>query len=216
MTHLSRMAEELVLWSTSEFGLVRIDERYATGSSIMPQKRNPDAAELIRGKCAGVAGNLQTLLGIVKGLPLAYNRDFQEERGPLFDVVDTTLGSLAVMGGMWGSLTIDRERFETALAGDPSLATELADHLVQRGLPFRDAHEIVGRLVLWCEQNGVALDQVPADTAAEFHPELAGDLSELLDPRAAAERRTSAGGTAWSEIERQVGLLRVSLEGSGG
>jgi argininosuccinate lyase len=203
MTHLSRMAEELVLWSSSEFAFVRMDEKYATGSSIMPQKRNPDAAELIRGKCSAVHGNLQTLLGIVKGLPMAYNRDMQEDRAPLFDAVDTTLASLGVMAGMWGGLTVDRERVEEALRGDASLATELADYLVDCGVAFRDAHEAIGRLTLWCEEQGVGLDAVPADKRAEFHPELAGDLTQLLDPRAAAERRSSAGGTAWSEIERQ-------------
>ena len=209
MTQLSRMAEELVLWSSTEFGLVRIDERYATGSSIMPQKRNPDAAELVRGKAAVVSGNLQTLLSLVRSLPLAYNRDLQESRSALFDAVDTTIASVEIMTGMWDSLRVHRERFENELRGDASLATELADHLASRGVPFREAHEIVGRLVLWCERQGVALDAMPSDKAAEFHPELAGDLSELLDPRAAAERRSSRGGTAWSEIRRQVELLRA-------
>jgi argininosuccinate lyase len=212
MTHLSRMAEELVLWSSSEFGLVRIDERYATGSSIMPQKRNPDAAELVRGKAALVAGNLQTLLSLVRSLPLAYNRDLQESRGALFDAVDTTVASVEIMTGMLDSLHVHRERFETELRGDASLATELADFLASRGVPFREAHEIVGRLVLWCEQEGTALDELPPGKAAEFHTELAGDLSTLLDPRAAAERRTSRGGTAWSEVQRQVELLRAAIE----
>jgi len=215
MTQLSRMAEELVLWSSTEFGLVRIDERYATGSSIMPQKRNPDAAELVRGKAATVSGNLQTLLSLVRSLPLAYNRDLQESRGALFDAVDTTVSSIEIMTGMWDSLHVHRERFETELRGDASLATELADHLASRGVPFREAHEIVGRLVLWCERQGVALDEIPADKAAEFHPELAGEpdaLSALLDPRAAAERRSSLGGTAWSEIRRQARLLQTAME----
>jgi len=211
MVQLSRMAEELVLWSTSEFHLVRIDERYATGSSIMPQKRNPDAAELVRGKSAVVAGQLQTLLSLVRALPLAYNRDLQLGREPLFDAVDTTLASVEIMAGMWGSLSVDRERFEVELRGDASLATELADLLAQRGVPFREAHEIVGRLVLWCEANGVALDALSPEAAAEFHPALSESLASVLDPRAAAERRTSFGGTAWSEIVRQCALLRTTV-----
>jgi len=209
MTQLSRMAEELVLWSSTEFGLVRIDEEYATGSSIMPQKRNPDAAELVRGKAARVQADLQALLSLVRAMPLAYNRDLQEDREPLFHAVDTTLACLRVMGGMWKTLEVQRARFEEALRGDFSLATELADLLVQRGVPFREAHEVVGRIVRWCEEQGCDLNALTERQATEFHPRLDGDLSVWLDPRAAAERRNSWGGTAWPEIQRQLDLLRT-------
>ena len=213
MTHLSRMAEELVLWSSHEFALVRVSEAYATGSSIMPNKRNPDAAELIRGKASRVHADLQTLLGVVKSLPLAYNRDLQEGRQPLFDAVDTTLSCLTVMADMWRGLEVQSKRFEEELRGDFSLATELADSLASRGVPFREAHEIVARAVRWCEQRGADLRALTPDVAAELHPQLASDLESLFDPRAAVERRTSRGGTAWCEVQRQVALLRESLRG---
>jgi len=208
MTHLSRMAEDLVLWSSAEFAFVRLGDGYTTGSSIMPQKRNPDAPELVRGKTGRVIGDLVALLTLLKGLPLAYNRDLQEDKVSLFDAVDTTRDSLEIMAGVWRTLRFDAGRFETALAGDASLATELADHLASGGLAFRDAHEIVARLVRWCEQQGKTFDRVTPAEAAEFHPRLAAAIGQAIDPRAAAERRTSAGGTAWSEIERQLALLR--------
>ena len=211
MTHLSRMAEELVIWSSSEFALVHINDAYCTGSSIMPQKRNPDAAELVRGKTARVCGDLVTLLALVKAQPLAYNRDLQEDREALFDAVGVTIDSHRIMAAMWRTLEIDTDRFENDLRGDFSLATELADHLASRGVPFREAHEIVGRIVKWCEQQGSDLSALTTDKATEFHPALADNLEGLLDPRAAAERRTSFGGTAWSEIERQAKTLRASL-----
>ena len=212
MTHLSRMAEELVLWSSSEFDFVRLGDDYATGSSIMPQKRNPDAAELVRGKSARVCGDLHTLLQLVKALPLAYNRDLQEDREPLFDAVETTHASVGIMAGMWRTLEVNRERFEQALEGDFSLATELADLLVERGVAFREAHDVVGRIVRWCEDQGGDLRALTPEAAQRFHSHFPEDLAPWLDPRAAAERRTSQGGTAWVEIERQVRILRQNLE----
>lgn len=211
MTHVSRMAEELVLWSTTEMGFVRLDEAYATGSSIMPQKRNPDAAELLRGKASGVHGDLVALLGLVKGLPMAYNRDLQEDRAPLFHAVETTRDSLAILAGVWRTLEIRRDRFEEEMWGDPSLATELADLLASRGVPFREAHEVVGRLVRLCDDRGGRLDVLGPEELATLHPLLPADLSPWLDPRAAAERRRSRGGTASSEIGRQIGLLRERI-----
>ena len=211
VTHLSRMAEELVLWSMSEVAFVRLSGDYATGSSIMPQKHNPDAAELVRGKSARVYGDLQALLSLVKALPLAYNRDLQEDREPLFDAVDTTEDCLRIMAGMWRTLTVARERFETALEGDFSLATELADLLAERGVPFREAHEVVGSIVRWCEERGAGLEALTPEAAQRFHSAFPDDLEPWLDPRAAAERRTSFGGTAWSEVIRQVELLREGL-----
>jgi len=207
MAHLSQMAEELVLWSSAEFGLVRMGEGFATSSSIMPQKRNPDGAELVRGKAGAVFSDLQTLLTLVKGLPMAYNRDLQEDRVPLYHAISQTLGSVRLTGAMWQALEIDTDRFELELRGDFSLATELADHLVSRGVPFREAHEAVARLVRWCEEQGGNLTAADGGAALEFHALLPEDLGPWLDPRAAAERRTSRGGTAWAEVERQMCLL---------
>ncbi len=206
--HLSRMAEELVLWSSSEFALVRLGGDYATGSSIMPQKRNPDAAELVRGKSARVQGDLQALLSLTRTLPMSYNRDLQEDREPLFDAVGTTLAMVRITAGMWRTLTVTRGRFDDELVGDFSLATELADLLAERGVPFREAHEAVGQMVRWCEERGENLSALTGEVARGFHPEMPDEIGPWLDPEAAAERRTSQGGTAWSEVLRQVGELR--------
>jgi argininosuccinate lyase len=214
VTHLSRMAEELVLWSTAEFALVRVGEGQTTGSSIMPQKRNPDGAELVRAKAAGVHGRLVAMLGVVKGLPLAYNRDLQETRAPLVESVRETLACIGLMREMWAGLEVRGERFEAELTGDFSLATEIADKLVVDGTPFRVAHEAVGKLVLWCDEHGRDLASVTPDEAARFHPGLSDGFAELLDPRAVAERKTSRGGTAWIEIERQIRELRRTLDNS--
>lgn len=213
MTNLSRQAEELVLWSTSEFAFVRIGEAYATGSSIMPQKRNPDAAELVRGKTGRVVGALQSLLVMVKGLPLAYNRDLQEDRQALFDAIETTTACAAITAGMWRTLEVRKERYEEALRGDFLLATELADHLVTRGVPFREAHHVAGRIVAWCEAQGVDFRALDPERLRTFHPAFGDDALAWLDPRAAAERRRSHGGTASAEIARQVALLRSAHPG---
>jgi len=210
-THLSRQAEEIVLWSTPEFGLVRVGEAWATGSSIMPQKRNPDAAELIRGKTGRVYGALMSLLTMVKGLPLAYNRDLQEDREALFDALETTCACASVAAGIWGSLTVHRERYQRALAGDFLLATEIADYLAARGVPFREAHHVSGRLVRWCEDRGVDFRALTPEILAAHHPALDAGALDWLEPEAAAERRRSLGGTAWSEVIRQVGALRDTL-----
>ena len=208
MARLSQVAEELVLWSSAEFRLVRMGEGFATSSSIMPQKANPDGAELVRGKAGGVFADLQTLLVLTKGLPLAYNRDLQEDRAPLYHAVFQTLGSVRLMAAMWRALEVDVDRFEKELWGDLSLATELADHLAEQGVPFREAHEAVARLVRWCEERGGNLAVADGGAACQFHPSLPEDLGSWLDPRAAVERRMTRGGTAWAEVERQVAMLR--------
>ncbi|HHO51049.1 MAG TPA: argininosuccinate lyase [Deltaproteobacteria bacterium] len=214
MTHLSRQAEELVLWSSAEFGLVRLSEDYATGSSIMPQKRNPDAPELVRGKAGRVIGALTTLLIMVKGLPLAYNRDLQEDRQALFDAVQTTVRSVHITAGVWRTLTIERARYAEALQGDFLLATELADYLVTQGVPFRDAHHVVGCIVAWCEEQGGDLSLLDAQRLTSFHPALGADALAWLDPRGAAARRRSLGGTAPEAIEAQVQQLRAWCRGA--
>jgi len=215
MTHLSRMAEELVLWASPAFSLVRHGEAWTTGSSIMPQKRNPDAAELVRGKAGRVFGAVSALLSMVKGLPLAYNRDLQEDKVSLFDAVDTTLSCLSVTAGMWRDLTVQRDRYREALRGDFLLATELADYLAKKGVPFREAHRVAGALVKWCEGQGGDFGLLTEAVLREHHPAFEADALAWLDPESAAERRTSRGGTAWSEIERQVRLLREAVADAG-
>ncbi len=208
--HLSRMAEELVLWSTPEYRRVRLSEHWSTGSSIMPQKRNPDAAELVRGKTGRVFGALQTLLVLTKALPLAYNRDLQEDRPALFDVLDTTRACVRAMAGCWSDLTVLPG---PSLEGDPLLATELADYLAGRGLPFRQAHHVVGQLVRECEEAGQGLDGLDLGRLKAAHPAFEADALDWLRPEAAVERRSSLGGTAWSEVVRQVEVLRAQLGG---
>lgn len=208
--HLSRMAEELVLWSSSEFRFVRMGDAYATGSSIMPQKRNPDAAELVRGKSGRIIGAATALLTMCKGLPMAYNRDLQEDRQQLFDAIEQTTGCTAITAGMFRTLSFAADRFEAELAGDFLLATELADHLAAKGVPFRDAHHVAGRVVGWCEAQGGDFSLLDAERLTTFHEALGPDALALLhDPRGAAERRTSFGGTAWTEAVRQIEALRA-------
>ncbi len=210
MTRLSRMAEELVLWSAPEFGLVRMSEHWATGSSIMPQKRNPDAAELVRGKTGRVHGDLVALMTMEKGLPLAYNRDLQEDREALFDAVRTTTACLSVMAGMWSSLTVN-DPYAARLEGGFLLATELADYLAAKGVPFREAHHVSGTLVKWCEDRDTDFKALDLALLVAHHPAFEADALAWLDPAGAAERRTSRGGTAWSQITHQVVLLRAGL-----
>jgi argininosuccinate lyase len=208
MSTLSRMAEELVLWSSAEFAFIRLDERHTTSSSIMPQKRNPDGAELLRGEAGMVFGHLQALLTLTKAMPLAYNRDLQNERKPLIESVLRTTASVQLLAAMWSRLDVRMARFERELYGDFSLATELADLLVERGVPFREAHGIVAQAVKWCEEQGGNLELLDGGAAQQFHSDFPSDLGLWLDPRAAAERRNSLGGTATLEIERQLSLLR--------
>ncbi len=207
-SHLSRLSEELVLWSSAEFGFVRLVEGWSTGSSIMPQKRNPDAAELVRGKTGRVYGSLVSLLTLVKALPMAYNRDLQEDRPALFDAVEQTTACVRVTTGCVASLEV---LGGPDLRGDGSLATELADALAGRGVPFREAHKAVGRLVKLSEQRDTDLAGLTLDDLRDAHPGFVAEDLARLDPEAAAERRTSRGGTAWSEVERQVELLRETL-----
>ena len=208
MSHCSRVAEELILWSTAEFRRVRLSDDWSTGSSIMPQKRNPDAAELVRGKTGRVYGALTSLLTLIKGLPLAYNRDLQEDRAALFDAVETTLACVRVLSGCLSSMTVLPG---PSLDGDPLLATEIADFLASQGVPFREAHRVSGQLVLRCEQRGESLSALTLADFQAAHPAFTAEIFGWLRAEAAVERRRSRGGTAWCEIERQVGMLRGTL-----
>jgi argininosuccinate lyase len=210
-TTLSRVGEELVLWSTSEFGFVRLGDGFTTGSSMMPQKRNPDVAELVRGKSGRVVGALMALLTVVKGLPLAYDRDLQEDKEPLFDAVDTLLLVLPALEGAIASATFDRERLAAAAADDFALATDVAEALVLLGVPFRDAHERVGRLVAAAESQGSGLSGLPSELVAEAHPELVARWGSLLDPGAAVARRVGRGGTAVAAVREQLSRARSEV-----
>lgn len=210
-TTLSRLGEELVLWSTSEFGFVRLGDAYTTGSSMMPQKRNPDVAELTRGKAGRIVGALTGLLVLVKGLPLAYDRDLQEDKEPLFDAVDTLLLILPALTGAVRSATFDTERLAAAADDDFALATDVAEALVLEGVPFRTAHELVGGLVAEAEVAGHGLRQLSSDRVAAAHPSLPARWQELLDPRAAVGRRRGRGGTAPEAIAQQLTRARAAV-----
>ncbi len=203
-THLSRLAEELILWSTEEFGFVTMDDEFSTGSSIMPQKKNPDFAELVRGKTGRVVGDLTGLLVTLKGLPLAYNKDMQEDKEGAFDAIDTLASSLRAMAGMLDSMRVNADAMRQGALGGFMAATDLADYLVGKGMPFREAHEVVGRLVLQLERDGRTLQELtPAEYAAhakEFGP----DVLEAVDVDRVVERRRSAGGTGHSAVDAQL------------
>jgi len=208
----SRIGEEIVLWSTAEFGYARVGDAFSTGSSIMPQKRNPDMAELVRGKAGRVIGDLMAMLTVTKGLPLTYNRDLQEDKEPVFDTVDTLDLVLPALAGTLASLSFDRDRLAEAAAGGFSLATDLAEELVRRGVPFRDAHEVVGSLVRRAEQQGCDLDGLDPQVVADAHPTLDPDVAQMLDVHQAVERRTASLGTSRSSVTEQLRRARQVLE----
>jgi len=209
-TTLSRLGEELVLWSTSEFGFVRLGDGFSTGSSMMPQKRNPDVAELVRGKAGRVIGSLVALLTTVKGLPMAYDRDLQEDKEPLFDAVDTLLLTLPALAGAVASCTFDRARLAAAASDDFALATDVAEALVLLGVPFREAHERVGDLVREAEASGSRLRDVTPARLAQVHPDLPARWDELLDALSATARRTARGGTALTAVREQLSRARAA------
>jgi argininosuccinate lyase len=210
--HLSRLGEEVVLWSSHEFGWAEIDDAYATGSSIMPQKKNPDVAELARGKAGRLIGNLTALLVTLKGLPLTYNRDLQEDKEPAFDAVDTLLVVLPAMAGLIGSLRFHAERLAAAASAGFTLATDLAELLVRRGTPFREAHEVVGHLVVWCQVHDCELGEVSDEDLARISPLLTPDVREVLTVDGALAARASRGGTAPVRVAEQLARLRLGVE----
>jgi argininosuccinate lyase len=211
MVHLSRFSEELIIWASAEFGFVALPDSYATGSSIMPQKKNPDVAELIRGKCGRVTGHLMSLLMTVKGLPLAYNRDLQEDKEPLFDTLDTVKASVSLMTGMLGSLALREDRISQALRGGYLSATDLADYLVQQGVPFRTAHEQVGRLVRYAEFQGKELWELSLEEIQRFASQAGPDVFEWLAIENVVARRASPGGTAPERVAAALERLEQEL-----
>lgn len=204
MMHLSRFCEDLVIWSTDEFGYVEIADAFTTGSSIMPQKKNPDVAELIRGKTGRVYGSLVSLLTVLKGLPMTYNRDLQEDKEPLFDTVDTLQASLRVLTAMIGRLTFDRPRMEKGAEGGCATATDVAEYLVMKGLPFREAHAIVGKLVAYCIRSGKALTRLTLKELRRFYPGFEKDLFSRLTARQSVDARNVTGGTAEERVRQRI------------
>ncbi|OAI83274.1 argininosuccinate lyase [Exiguobacterium sp. KKBO11] len=211
MMHLSRFCEEIIIWASQEFGFIELSDAFSTGSSMMPQKKNPDFAELIRGKTGRVYGNLMGFLTTMKALPLAYNKDMQEDKEGVFDTADTVLQSVQIFTGMIESATFKTEALKKATMQDFSNATELADYLVTKGIPFREAHEIVGKAVLYCVQNGCFLKDLNLETYQTFHPDITEDVYPLLDPVQAVARRTSYGGTGFAAVSEQLELAKQHL-----
>jgi argininosuccinate lyase len=209
--HLSRLGEEWVLWTSSEFGFATLDDAYSSGSSIMPQKKNPDAYELMRGKTGRLIGDLNAVLVTLKGLSLGYSKDLQEDKEPLFDAVDTVLLMLAVLPGMLLTARFDGERMLRTVGGF-ALATELADFLAARGIPFREAHRAVGELVRRCEELGVSLDEIPQQELAAAHPALPDLPRELLTPQGSVANKKSPGSTSPGSVEAQLQEARRFLD----
>lgn len=211
MAHLSRFAEEIILWSTDEFKFIELDDAFSTGSSIMPQKKNPDMAELIRGKTGRVYGNLMGLLTVLKGTPLTYNKDMQEDKEGMFDTVHTILGSLKIFEGMVRTMTVNTDRLQQAVHADFSNATELADYLATKGMPFREAHEVTGKLVFTCIQKGIYLLDLPLDEMKHESELIDSDIYDVLAPEAAVRRRHSLGGTGFDQVKIQIEKAQACL-----
>ncbi len=202
--HVSRLAEDLILWATAEFGFIRIADAYTTGSSLMPQKKNPDIAELARGKTGRVYGNLVALLTLLKGLPMTYNRDLQEDKERLFDTTDTLRSTLGVLADMLLNTRVIRERCEAAAADPALLATDLADYLVKKGVPFRQAHHIVGVLVAETEKQGKSLNALSLGTFRQLSPKFSPDVRQVFDVRRALAARTVTGAPSPTNVQRQL------------
>ncbi len=212
MTHLSRFSEEIILWAGWEYRFITLDDAYTTGSSIMPQKKNPDMAELVRGKTGRVYGDLMSLLTVMKGLPLAYDKDMQEDKEAVFDACDTVEACLGIYKGMIPGIKANRERMLRAAEEGFINATDLADYIVSLGIPFRTAYKAAGKLVETCDRLGLALSGLPLDEYRKVCPEIGSDVYAAIDLSACVERRKSAGGTAPSEVKRQISMLRDEID----
>jgi argininosuccinate lyase len=212
MMHLSRFAEELILWANPRFGFVRIPDRFCTGSSIMPQKKNPDVPELIRGKTGRVYGHLMALLTLMKAQPLAYNKDNQEDKEPLFDTVDTLMGALAIFAAMVAGLEVDREKMLAAVKEGYATATDLADYLVRKGLPFREAHEVVAQAVRYAEEKRCDLSELKLAELQQFSSLIGKDASAVLTPEGSVKARSHIGGTAPARVKTAISKARKNLE----
>ena len=212
MTHLSRMAEEMVLWSTAQFNFIQLPDRYCTGSSIMPQKKNPDVPELVRGKTGRVNGHLVSLLTLMKSQPLAYNKDNQEDKEPLFDVLDTLCGSLHAFADMVPNLKVNREAMYASAKQGYATATDLADYLVNKGLPFRDAHEVVGSAVAYAIQKGKDLSECTLQEMHAFDRRIEADVFDILSLEGSVGARNVIGGTAPEQVRLQIADCRKLIK----
>lgn len=211
MMHLSRFSEEIILWNSNEYQFVEIDDAYSTGSSIMPQKKNPDIAELVRGKTGRVYGALQALLTTMKGLPLAYNKDMQEDKESAFDAMDTVKGCILLFTGMLDTLKFHRDRMRRSAGCGFTNATDAADYLVNRGVPFRDAHGIIGQLVLFCLARGIAIDEVPLEELKKFSPVFAEDVYEAISLETCVNKRLTVGAPGKEAMERVIAAEKEFL-----
>jgi len=211
MAHLSRFCEDLIIWSSSEFGFVELDDAFSTGSSMMPQKKNPDSLELVRGKTGRVYGNLMTLLTVMKGIPLTYAKDMQEDKEPLFDTVETVAMSLDVFSGVWETMSIRSDRTASALDGQ-ILATDLADYLTRKGVPFRECHHIVGGLVRQAIEDGVRLESLTLDTLRAASDAFEADVQTVMTPEASTSARDVDGGTSRRSVGQQIASGRTLLD----
>jgi argininosuccinate lyase len=212
MTHISRLSEELVIWSSQEFQFVELDDSFCTGSSIMPQKKNPDVPELLRGKTGRTYGNLIGLLTVLKGLPLAYNKDLQEDKEGMFDTVETLEGSLMLLAPMIETMTVNKDVMRKAINNDFSNATDIADYLVRKGLPFRDAHEVIGKIVLYAIQSNKFLLDLSFEEYQGFSPLFDDDIYVVLAPEHVVGVRNSFGGTAPEQVLKQIKLAEEKLQ----
>ena len=210
--HLSRFCEEIIIWNTNEYRFVEIDDSYSTGSSIMPQKKNPDIAELIRGKCGRVYGALVSLLTTMKGIPLAYNKDMQEDKELTFDAIDTVKGCLALFTGMISTMTFRRDVMEASAKNGFTNATDAADYLVNHGVPFRDAHGIVGQLVLLCIQKGIALDDLSLEEYQKISPVFEEDIYEAISMKTCVEKRMTIGAPGPDMMRKVIETYRKLLK----
>jgi argininosuccinate lyase len=215
MMHLSRLSEELILWSSADFAFIDLSDGFCTGSSIMPQKKNPDVPELVRGKTGRVYGNLVSLMTLMKSLPLAYNKDMQEDKEPLFDTIDTVRGSLKVFAEMIAEMTVKSAQMRTAAGRGFSTATDIADYLVRKGLPFRNAHEVVGKTVRYCIENGKDIPGLTLEEFRQFSSDIEADIFAYVTLEASVNARKATGGTAREAVERELALARQALKESG-
>ncbi|MGI6172678.1 MAG: argininosuccinate lyase [Christensenellales bacterium] len=215
MMHLSRCCEELILWSSAEFGFVEMDDGFSTGSSIMPQKKNPDVAELIRGKTGRVYGDLMALLTVMKGLPQAYNKDMQEDKEAFFDSHDTWSKCLLVFDGMLKTVRFKKDVLRSAASGGFTNATDAADYLVKKGMPFREAHAVIGKLVLDCIKKGVSLDEIPLDALKDYSPLFGADVYQAIDVSACVAQRRADGGPAPEAVQKAIESAQSFLASEG-
>jgi argininosuccinate lyase len=211
MMHLSRFSEEVILWSSWEFKFIELDDAYSTGSSIMPQKKNPDIAELVRGKTGRVYGDLITLLTMLKGLPLAYNKDMQEDKEAVFDAMDTVKQCLSIFAPMLDTMTVIEKNMLDAAAKGFINATDVADYLTKKGTPFRTAYKISGTLVAYCIDNGTVLEKLSLDEFKQFSSEFEEDIFDAINLENCTFRRNSEGGTAVESVEKQIALVRARI-----